>query len=1499
MRLKTLLFRKDRIRNWIYPELKRAQILDRILRGLIHKRVWLTLLIIAVIGWAIPWLLLALVLVKPHAVPANTPGPFDSISDISAMMTLSSVMALLAAFGYLLFRYINNRPRHIIQPFSPGKETPELKAFASKATAMFTDHIRNIDGLLNLRQVENVSNRSDNLMAVVITSGQDQEQNKEFTSSVNIEASGIKLSLDRFLSFITFNMAKTRIQGKVQERQDGGLEVSIEIIKKNNHTFTASRVIAVDDSTGFVRDSVLTGELKELAIEVVMKLGKGNRLASSWENLRDFLGGLEASAQRNWWHAIALYRHAIQREESARGEFGLGHHHLGSILVSQGEPRAGLKHLKIAEVSGFPLPDTQYMIALTLFYIHQNDLHKKKSSPTSNADLVSQSGELSKIGELFNEIILHCERALVSRRNFAEAYHLLGAVYYQVGKLLDREDNKAAPASYHNAIKNLQLATEHYGKKIDQITGENQTQYNNITVEKERLIKNYITATNRLAASLRSLGKFSDAEKYYLGILNASPASIQTLADLAKTYCLAEQWNKAENLFKKKVFYLDDAVWNIDVNFYRGWALAGQIRNMQFSTSNPPHIFGGSASSDGHPLNQFGKALQYLDYALYQRPRFISSWRQTRWETQFKAVAERLRKEYAKEINHPIDYSSNECSLNYGANWVFYVDHWLWWRIDGFKDDLNGPDENKTRLLELAVYPDRYPFPALGEAYRELKSLRNKLKKLLQSIDDAGNIGGVRNHWIRLTWAQQSYRTWEKVHELLNPRDSVSDIFPAKNVSVDARSETKPVEVTFGQRWAIDVYAEIAMLACRLLAECRAYEHLYTIANQTSKTLDDWLRFWQSNYKTTDEDFRFSARVLGHQIASCYSWKAYALLQQNKNPETSIRIHAPKKLRQNDLERCQEAIKNAFEHRKLHPLTIYVQAQIYRANKLHRLAIGELTHLLLLVEPFDPKTFYSNTEERLASRNLRESNELRRHYYYMERVSGLQQFDDFIDRTRIHVELAELFALEDDYKSSVDHYLMALTSSPYKDIDAKNLLKLSTQLYRLNRFDEAFSVIQEIHVRCRDMSTSSAAVTKGQEAEIMECILYTRLDDFYSALEKGLALSKALTKPFFNDLKNLFSHLNHQNELDQYFKKAGYSDEELVILNPERGLSACFNDATRLIENQLDDATEEKRLNDTVSYLKQIAGGIFPTPDEPLLRAALLLKITNMSKLLESHFPASNQNNLSSDSEKYRVMLSHLLQFTCKKALDILIQEAEIANNIAYNEAELHIDLAKAEQRSRYAIAVFEFIADCVSDQDNRLFINHAKDKTAEIKNAYGELFVKQADTIDDSHFRIKALKAEKNYREKYGEVISGQEIAEKLALYYDTLGWIYYRKGGKRDYERAQEHLETALLYNANIMLSHYHLARILLTLFEQLWQANNKTNTVFNAKAKRISRYLREAFYHLNTAQELKGIKRIESKILRLKGRIQTYREHWDRVQLTYDKEISKQSEMGNGAV
>jgi hypothetical protein len=181
-------------------------------------------------------------------------------------------------------------------------------------------------------------------------------------------------------------------------------------------------VVLSENSLEEIDDIFIRPVARQLALKLLIELGQVPHLGSSWETLDYFLKGLDASANRNWWQAIAYYRKALQAEETVQGSFGIGHYHLGTALLFQGNWREGYQHLRTAEADGPPMAELQYMLALALLYIYWGEIHTKPN--------------------IFKEINYRCTKAIALRREFPEAYQLQGSAYFRSARNQDRETSK-------------------------------------------------------------------------------------------------------------------------------------------------------------------------------------------------------------------------------------------------------------------------------------------------------------------------------------------------------------------------------------------------------------------------------------------------------------------------------------------------------------------------------------------------------------------------------------------------------------------------------------------------------------------------------------------------------------------------------------------------------------------------------------------------------------------------------------------------------------------------------------------------------------------------------------------------------------------------------------------------------------------------------------------------------------------------------------------------
>ena len=240
-----------------------------------------------------------------------------------------------------------------------------------------------------------------------------------------------------------------------------------------------------------------------------------------------------------------------------------------------------LNFLKIPEAENAPQAEVKYMIALAQFYMFHDFLH------------------IDRV--VFEDIKWRCAEAIKRRPYFPEAHHLLGTVYYQRGKLLERSFTKTPKedltqysrievlpqeyiTDYKFAYEELSKAIRGYDRQLRLLPNDPVAQAT-VFDERAHLIQYRMSAAHRRGDALRSLERFSEAEECYQETLFAFPANIRTLVDRAKTYCFSGNWQKADEFIRNNIFNNEENRSNKSANFYLGWALAGGIAD-EFSISS-------------------------------------------------------------------------------------------------------------------------------------------------------------------------------------------------------------------------------------------------------------------------------------------------------------------------------------------------------------------------------------------------------------------------------------------------------------------------------------------------------------------------------------------------------------------------------------------------------------------------------------------------------------------------------------------------------------------------------------------------------------------------------------------------------------------------------------------------------------------------------------------------------------------------------------------------
>ncbi len=259
------------------------------------------------------------------------------------------------------------------------------------------------------------------------------------------------------------------------------------------------------------------------------------------------------------------YQSNIAIEEDKRGQFGIGHYHLGVTLISQGNIEEGVKHLERAQMSGPPLAETYYMLSLIKLSDNYGYLHCRRI-------------EIKTIQKW-------CNVALSIRPDFPEVYMM----YYQRAKLTERSITREIERAdaegklslkqqedYRNAEYYFRRAKDLYRRSILQTRLRYRADIN-IQPDLERITKERLMVIHRLGDVMRSLKRYRQAYSYYRDVLAALLNNVRTLIDLGKTYCLAQDWKPAYEFLLNRMRHVPEAQWHTEANFYIGWMLAGGV----------------------------------------------------------------------------------------------------------------------------------------------------------------------------------------------------------------------------------------------------------------------------------------------------------------------------------------------------------------------------------------------------------------------------------------------------------------------------------------------------------------------------------------------------------------------------------------------------------------------------------------------------------------------------------------------------------------------------------------------------------------------------------------------------------------------------------------------------------------------------------------------------------------------------------------------------------
>jgi hypothetical protein len=612
-----------------------------------------------------------------------------------------------------------------------------------------------------------------------------------------------------------------------------------------------------------------------------------------------------------------------------------------------------------------------------------------------------------------------------------------------------------------------------------------------------------MTATHQLGDALRGLRRGSEAEVYYKEVLSTFPRNVRTLVDLAKTYCVLQKWQRANDFLATRVRSLQEAAWHPDVQFYQGWALAGQVREkVQRKRLGPVQWPNRSlhsllSKSPSELEKKMGRAMWSIDYALHQRPRYAARWEQNDWMPAFSEAAteiESLRRngsaDKGREVNSILAGALTKPFPQLdGMEYLSAIRFWLAWRLEGWiwdkRSNIEGvnSEEDESAAAESSEFSpsaceekstgesgensdnEKQKDDHLSEAVRELidafqayrtdcfqdelngtclkyfsvlRELREATVRLFQLFDADDEAFSLNSFQQQFLASQLIEEAKDKLNQI-----GLDDAYdgtgkyqettaalrePGENSQPSENTERWIVEMFSAlennfcgierqlglvSRWSVDLYAELAILLTRLLIYGNAYEDAYELAKHTAGRIHNYREHWARKLP----QFNFSPYVIRYQVASLRAWEAYALLQTYDDETVQGRLVATDQKKQNRsllLQNVEHVLEKepVFQLMPLHPLRLFVLAQLNRRQKLHKSASVELNHLLKTVAPFDPVEHIVNWNiHRRLTTDVKNSGvgvqaespklklpSTRQRLNYLAKLSGMYQLEDIEGR---------------------------------------------------------------------------------------------------------------------------------------------------------------------------------------------------------------------------------------------------------------------------------------------------------------------------------------------------------------------------------------------------------------------------------------------------------------------------------------------------------------------
>lgn len=1432
-------FRQDHIRSNISPFLTPVNFINRLL-GLLD---YFTSQISATVKLLLIFLFFGFVSLIIERRINDEP---NSVLFYLSLGLASGFFASLIAF---VFWVVMTRQKHLVLPFKiVNADSKELQSMAYLMTHMFVDELQRIRKLLQIRQVEMADIGRDSGLALFVTSGREQELIEEFETLGEIRlSSGLNVSIPfaGILSILAARLARSTVRGHIQKRSDNSIDIWAEISIRGGNTQSIGLVKVLPIGSDRIGEQTMREKASELAGKLMLKTGNITHIANSWDSFQYFLAGLEASHEGNWWYAISNYRRAIHIEEAEQNTFGLGHYHLGAALLFQGDYFLGLEHLRIARASGPLMAETHYMVALAKLYMDANNLDNP---------------------HLFARIDKILETACNLKPSFPEAYHLWGMIYYIRARLIEEHRqvgssftfNKALPY-YRRATKHLFQALNQYWSDYRKLLQQKSDSSQSSDAELRRLMIDITATTHKLGDALRGQQLYSEADSFYDDVIEVHPENIRTLIDRGKTYCLAQNWQRAFYYLSKRIMQEHQTdlqsesyfFWQPEANLYMAWTKVGGVvgeRKIEFNTAK--HLF--------------FEAIAELDYALTMQPSFTRPWRETNWLPQFLVTAFILSGDRTDLERYQSGFSPLFRLIQWG--WYQIQSRWSWTNsnrepiINSLLPNIPRTLSNNEEQLIMEVGEAASMENSSSDDLEDSSSKKNKLATWVAKVSGAEELQTPLGQLRWLAWRVDSFSFINK-----NAQENCPQAITDENLASCLRGKFQD----------------------------SLYEEAHRELKEGRKKVDELLKLMEEGQRSTGLDFDYARLEIAEDLRRMWVIIGECPISLPHETETEIRVQIKDRL-----------VIDLYLELALLRIRMLVEGGAYEvADKTATTTLIKLENWLL---PF--KQWWQKRAE--SGDSFREIPHWFSPKILVFQQATIQAWLAFAKFNCYQDEATKQRVQNSPYTNQFKGWLDLSSSNEILDLAKKSFdqcryqplaryteaLVLSWQEFQGHAVDRLLLILDTINAF--DPHTYIPNLSRRYRPRQSGTLLYTEsisgLKQFDGIMDRSIihstiaAISSRQSKPVYalrhyqaavawspyidrdaNNFMRMAQLLDEMGRMEESLAATQEAKRRLrIIQNKVRSVTwrtprlyesflyAKMEFRVKSLElinrikdippiEQLDEWADQKEGNlqnyikCTIELIKIYINLNLEIPGSTSQWLILAKSPPTYAQLRTSVFPELLKKyracqKIKLNSLVKEVIMTKVLAEVAKEAKEVLIQYSKVTNNIAYNHAQLHTNLNYALEQSLESIRIIREVLDLTEDLGSTpAKFNQPTEPNKSLLNL-------------------------------------SEEDRARVAIKLDTCGWVLFRQN---ELDLAQQSLEIACHLLPEDPDLQYHLARVYMAQCEALWQLSGSKEL----HLKEIRYFLQQSRRQWQYARRYDVKERLYPRLIRLQESLSDYTENW----------------------